>query len=141
MNLKQYKDKLLADPAFAREYYKSDLAMEVSLMVQQARMLAGVTQGELAKRVQTKQPSIARLENGKYLPSLGFLQKIADALNTELIPPKMGSIEMFNEYLSINKAKKLETKIEDFEVTFESSETKFAHLLSQKSNSFGTKNL
>ncbi len=93
MNLKDFKKELLKDPKFREEYFKHDLYFEVGQMITDARVIKGVTQTELAKRINTKQPSIARIESGSTLPSLGFLKKIADAFNTYLIPPRFGFME------------------------------------------------
>jgi transcriptional regulator with XRE-family HTH domain len=46
-----------------------------------ARLAAGLTQAELAARVGTKQPAIARLETGTKEPSLGMLTRLAKALD------------------------------------------------------------
>ena len=48
------------------------------------RLEKGLTQKELAKRVGTKQSSIARLESGTYNPSLDFLKKVTYALDAQL---------------------------------------------------------
>src|SRR3989338_2509383 len=72
-------------PAFRREYEKHDSRMEVSNLITAARIHKGLSQKELAKLVKTKQPSIARLESGKELPSVSFLDRIAKALDTFLI--------------------------------------------------------
>lgn len=63
---------------------KRDLAWEIGLWILEGRVTKGITQEKLAKIVKTKQPSIARVENGSVLPSLRFLQKIAEALDLEL---------------------------------------------------------
>lgn len=65
-----------------------DLAYEVSSMVQEARIAKGITQGQLAIKMKTKQPGIARAEAGLSLPSLSFLFEMAEALKTQLIPPQ-----------------------------------------------------
>lgn len=49
------------------------------------RMLRGSTQAQLAEMVSTRQPSIARLENGSSTPSLSFLNKIAATLNAKIV--------------------------------------------------------
>lgn len=94
MKFKDFKEKLLKKARFRKEYYSQDLAFEVSNMIAKARILKGLTQERLAKLMSTKQSSIARAENGSYLPSLGFLKKMAGALDTYLIPPKFGFMEM-----------------------------------------------
>ena len=70
-----------------------DLYFDIGQMILETRILKGITQKELAEMVGTKQPSIARIESGSSLPSLSFLKKIADALDTELISPKFAVLE------------------------------------------------
>jgi transcriptional regulator with XRE-family HTH domain len=48
------------------------------------RLAKGLTQEELAKLMNTKQESIARLESGKSLPSLSTVMKAAEALDADL---------------------------------------------------------
>lgn len=113
MNLKEYKKKALSKKSFREEYNKYDIAFEIGQMVIEARMVRGVTQEKLAELVNTKQPSIARLEKGGTLPSLRFLENIAKALGTFLIAPRFASTkEQFlsfvllsdsNEYKSISE--------------------------------------
>ena len=93
MNFKEYKKKALQNKAFRKEYEKYDLAFEIGQMVLEARIVKGLTQEELAQLVGTKQPSIARLENGQQLSSLSFLEKIADALGTDLLAPKFAFLK------------------------------------------------
>jgi len=93
MNLKQLKKQLLKDKKFREEYFKVDLMFEVSEMLIEARIKKGITQEELAKKIGTKQPSIARVENGNVMPSLSFLEKIAKALDTYLVPPRFAFLE------------------------------------------------
>lgn len=58
--------------------------LEPGYQVARLRMLRGLTQAQLAEMVGTRQPSIARLENGSSTPSLSFLSKIAEALNAKI---------------------------------------------------------
>ena len=58
--------------------------LEPGYQVARLRMLRGLTQAQLAEMVGTRQPSIARLENGSSKPSLSFLHKIAAALNAKI---------------------------------------------------------
>ncbi len=90
MNIKKAREILFRDPAFKKEYYKKNLAFEIAKILIEARIIKNVTQDQLAKLIGTKQPSIARIERGESLPSLGFLQRIAKALNTYLVPPIFG---------------------------------------------------
>ena len=104
MKFETFKKELLKDGKFRKEYYrKDDLAFEISEMIIKARIKRGMTQEELAKKVKTKQSSIARLENGNSLPSIKFLQKIAKAFDTVLISPKFDFLENTETILLENK--------------------------------------
>ena len=59
---------------------KPYLSRKVGGQIRQARESQGITQVELAEMAQTKQPSIARLENGDTTPTLGSLTKISSCL-------------------------------------------------------------
>lgn len=58
--------------------------LEPGYQVARLRMLRGLTQAQLAELVGTRQPSIARLENGTSAPSLSFLTRIAEALGAKI---------------------------------------------------------
>ncbi len=93
MELKDLKRELLEDKKFSEEYFRYDLAFEIGEMVIDARVKLGLTQEALAQMTSTKQPSIARLENGTKLPSLSFLEKIAKAMGTYLIAPRFAFLD------------------------------------------------
>jgi ribosome-binding protein aMBF1 (putative translation factor) len=50
----------------------------------EARAKAGLSQRELAERMHTTQPAIARMESGRQLPSAASLLKFAEATGTKL---------------------------------------------------------
>ena len=58
--------------------------LEPGYQVARLRMLRGLTQAQLAEMIGTRQPSIAKLENGTGVPSLSFLTKIAEALGAKI---------------------------------------------------------
>lgn len=87
MELQDYLRHALKDEKFQKLYKTYDLAFEVGQMITTARLIRGITQTTLAKLAGTKQPSIARIEDGRSLPSLRFLEKIAQALGTYLLAP------------------------------------------------------
>lgn len=66
------------------------LEPEFSLLRQmlQARQAAGLSQVEIAKRMGTKPPAVARLESslssGKHSPSINTLRKYAEAVGCDL---------------------------------------------------------
>jgi len=66
------------------EFMAAAEELELGYQVARLRMQRGLTQAQLAEMVGTRQPSIARLENGSSKPSLTFLSKIAVALNAKI---------------------------------------------------------
>lgn len=66
------------------EFVSAAQTLEPGYQVARLRLLRGLTQSQLAEMVGTRQPSIARLENGSSMPSLSFLQKIAVALDAKI---------------------------------------------------------
>ncbi len=93
MDWREAKKRLLQDKGRREAYEKVDLEYEIGKMITDARILTRMTQQKLAKLAGTKQPSIARLERGDTLPSLSFLRKIAEALGTQLLPPRFEMLE------------------------------------------------
>jgi predicted transcriptional regulator len=88
---KSYKDwqvEQLKDP----EFIEAARQLEPGYQIARLRIQRGLTQAQLAERVGTHQPSIARLENGDSIPSLSFLKRVAEALDARievrLIPEK-----------------------------------------------------
>lgn len=82
-NLPRFEDwetKKTQDPAFAAAAEN----LEPGYQVARLRLQRGLTQAQLAELVGTRQPSIARLENGTSAPSLSFLNKIATALEARI---------------------------------------------------------
>lgn len=71
-----------------KEYRKTyeELAPEFALAhaVIGARVTAGLTQAQLAKRMATTQSVIARLESGRTRPSTQTLERLASATGTRL---------------------------------------------------------
>jgi transcriptional regulator with XRE-family HTH domain len=72
-----------------KEYRKAHeaLAPEFALAraVIAARAMAGLTQDQLAKRMETTQSVIARLEGGRTRPSTQTLERLANATGTRLV--------------------------------------------------------
>jgi len=72
------------DPKFVKAY--NDLDEEFSLLgeIMRVRAKTGLTQAEIAERMQTTQAAVARLEGGKSLPSTRTLQRFAKATGHRL---------------------------------------------------------
>lgn len=90
MRFQDFKKYILEESRRSKQKVpkSTDLAFEIGLQVLGARIRRGLTQNELAKKIGTKQPSIARLESGSTLPSLFFLSKISKALRVNLVAPR-----------------------------------------------------
>ncbi|MDP6476175.1 MAG: helix-turn-helix transcriptional regulator [Alphaproteobacteria bacterium] len=81
---KDLKAKLLSNPE-ARKVY-DDLAPEyaVARAVIKARKARGLTQAELAERMNTSQSFIARIENARSRPTIKTLYRVAAATGTRV---------------------------------------------------------
>jgi DNA-binding XRE family transcriptional regulator len=85
MDWKTAKKRLIeADPQLQIELDKLDLKYKVLSQVIELRRSHKITQLELAERINDRQSNIARLENGNANPSIEKLQKIAEALDSNL---------------------------------------------------------
>jgi transcriptional regulator with XRE-family HTH domain len=84
MNWKEHRKRLLKDPEFRKEYEALEPEYRLASAMIRLRLEKGLTQEQLAKLLNTKQESIARLESGSSLPSLSTVKKVAEALDAEL---------------------------------------------------------
>ncbi|MEQ9335081.1 helix-turn-helix transcriptional regulator [Thalassobaculum sp.] len=69
----------MRDPAYRGEYEALDLEFRVAAAIIDARSRAGLTQAQLAERMNTSRTVVVRLEGGRTLPSLATLRKVAAA--------------------------------------------------------------
>lgn len=88
MKFKEYEKKLPS----ASLRWEDDYDFDVSHLITEARVHAGLTQKELAGLIGTKQSGIARAERGSTPPGHGLLKKIARAIGTRLVPPRFAFI-------------------------------------------------
>jgi ribosome-binding protein aMBF1 (putative translation factor) len=77
-----FKAVLLADPEVRAIYDELGPEYEIARAVIKARIAAGLTQEQLAQRMGTTQPVIARLESGRAKPSMSTLLRVAKATGT-----------------------------------------------------------
>lgn len=105
MDLDQAREILFKNKKLREIRKKNQLKYQMANLVFEARLSRKMTQAQLAKKVGTEQPSIARIENGDVLPSLDMLEKIAKALKTNLITPKFEFMEEKTFELFSNQAK------------------------------------
>ncbi|HLC23203.1 MAG TPA: helix-turn-helix transcriptional regulator [Dehalococcoidia bacterium] len=84
MNWKEHKKRLMKEPGFKAEYDALELEYKLARELIRLRLSKGLTQEQLAKKINTKQAGIARLESGSRLPSLSTIRKVAEALDADL---------------------------------------------------------
>ncbi|MFC1490359.1 helix-turn-helix domain-containing protein [Candidatus Latescibacterota bacterium] len=82
--LQEHIKEQLQNPEVAKEYEALGEEYEVIRQIIRARISAGLTQKDLAKRLGTQQSNVSRIENGNSNPSISFLKRIADATGTKL---------------------------------------------------------
>ncbi len=82
MDVRRLKAKWLKDPEFKKAYEKMAPEFRLAKTLISARVKAGLTQQELAQRMNTTQSAVARLEAGNSLPSLKSLYRYAEATGT-----------------------------------------------------------
>jgi ribosome-binding protein aMBF1 (putative translation factor) len=83
-SLKDLKASLLKDPGVRKEYDALEGEFALIDAVAQARLRAGLSQAQLAKRMKTTQSTIARLESGRGRPSTRTLSRFAKATGHRL---------------------------------------------------------
>lgn len=76
--------ELIKDPEFRNAYLESQPEDEIVRKIIQARIQKGVNQVILAKKMKTGQSVISRLESGSANPTLKFLKRLANALDSRL---------------------------------------------------------
>ena len=72
------------DPAYIQAYNNLEEEFALASSMIAARVNAGLTQAQLAERMQTTQAVIARLESGRIKPSTRTLERIAEATGMKL---------------------------------------------------------
>lgn len=78
-----YLEKRFQDPELRSNFEAESLRLESAVALLKAREDAGLTQRELAKRVDVPQSTIARIERGNNT-SVDTLSKIANALGKKV---------------------------------------------------------
>jgi transcriptional regulator with XRE-family HTH domain len=74
----------MKDPEYREEYDALEEEFALVHAMIEARAKAGLTQEELAQRMETSQSVIARLESGRTRPSTRTLERFAKATGTRL---------------------------------------------------------
>ena len=82
--LEELAEKWLKNPAVKAEYDRLGPEFEIAAELLRARLRAGMSQEELAARMNTSQSTIARLESGQTLPSTKTLLRFAEATGSKV---------------------------------------------------------
>lgn len=81
---KEFKKKRPLKGEAKRGYEAARRKMGIGYLILKARADAELSQAQLAKRIGTSQPMIARWESGAQLPSVSSLLRIAEATGFDL---------------------------------------------------------
>ena len=85
-DLKKYvADRKKRDPEFAKDFDLGYEQFKIGVMLKQARIEAGITQEELAVRLNTKKTAVSRIENHAEDIKLSTLEKFAEATGKRLM--------------------------------------------------------
>lgn len=84
IRIKDLHAKWMKDPDYRREYEAVKDEFSIATALIEARARAGLTQAELAQRMNTSQSAIARMEGGRALPSGRTLERFARATDSKL---------------------------------------------------------
>jgi len=83
-NWKQIKNELLRNGEVKREYDNMEVEFKLIDDVIKLRKSRGITQVALARKIGTTQSALSRFESGNISPTVGFIKKIAEALDAKL---------------------------------------------------------
>lgn len=82
--MKDLHAEWMKDADYRKEYDALEEEFALAHAMIKARADAGLTQEELAERMETSQSAIARLESGRMKPSARTLERFAKATGTHL---------------------------------------------------------
>ena len=97
MNWKEYKKQLLKEPEVKREYKALMPEYQLARALIKLRISKGMTQEELATKLNTRQPAVARWESGQ-MPSLSKMKELISALDADMeivLRPNNGAKEEY----------------------------------------------
>jgi transcriptional regulator with XRE-family HTH domain len=77
--------KWLKEPKYRKAYEALEEEFVLASAVIDVRNSAGLTQQELARKMGTTQPVVARLESGRSRPSMRTLERLAEATGSRLL--------------------------------------------------------
>ncbi len=84
MDWEDFEKELFKRPGFKEAQEETRLEYEIARALIKARLEKGLTQAEVARRMNTKQSVISRVENARTMPSLAFLKRLASVFDASL---------------------------------------------------------
>ena len=84
LNVEAFLRESLKDPLLKAEFDRQQPEFAVIQAMIDVRRKKSLTQKQLAEKLGTTQSAISRLEQGNINPTIGFMQKLADALGSRL---------------------------------------------------------
>ena len=84
VNWDNFEKQLFKQPGFKEVVEETRLEYEIARALIKARIGKGLTQAEVARRMNTKQSVISRVENARTMPSLAFLKRLASVFDASL---------------------------------------------------------
>jgi len=81
---KYIKERKAKDPEFAKDYDLGYEQFKIGVLLKQEREEIGLTQEQLAKKLNTKKTAISRIENHAEDIKLSTLERFAQALGKKL---------------------------------------------------------
>jgi ribosome-binding protein aMBF1 (putative translation factor) len=76
--------KWMKEPKYRKAYAALEEEFVLASAVMDVRNRAGLTQAQLARKMGTTQPVVARLESGRTRPSMRTLDRLAEATGSHL---------------------------------------------------------
>ncbi len=84
-DVKRYiKERSKYDQEFSEDFEEGYIDFKIGVALRQAREAAGLTQADVAQKLQTQKSAISRLENHANDVRLSTLRKYADAVGVDL---------------------------------------------------------
>ncbi|MCH7759471.1 helix-turn-helix transcriptional regulator [Patescibacteria group bacterium] len=84
VDFQEYLSQQLKNPEIKKHYDKFGKQLEIAYQIMKLRRQKRMSQTELARKINTKQSNIARMEMGQQNFTIDTLQKISKVFNREL---------------------------------------------------------
>jgi len=79
-----HKKELMKNPAFKKAYASLELEYSIAATLIEVRAKRGFSQAQVAKKMNTTQSVISRVESAQTTPTVSFLKRLAIALDVPL---------------------------------------------------------